>query len=126
MFVSGILRAANLESMLSEFILYDRYSDEKKAIVSFSPSVHHPSGVQCCRVSIEASEAITLDDEFEDSNCPLALLAAESPHRVLLVNEDFLPKFQCTRSYAREVDFARFQGADQSSWIPLFDTALHG
>ncbi len=125
MFQSAILEAANLKSVLAHFILYDRYGEEINAIVSFCPLVHH-SGVQCCKVTIEESEAITLDDGFEDSHCPHALLDAESPHRVIQVNEDFLSKFKCPQCQAIGSAFARFQGSNQVSWIPLLDAALRG
>jgi hypothetical protein len=54
LFVSAILAAANLklESVLSQFIVYDRYGKERRAMVSFCPFVQSNS-VLCCRMSIE-------------------------------------------------------------------------
>ena len=125
MFVSIILDVENRGSARSQFIVYDQSGQERRAIVSFCPFLQANGGL-CCQVTIEPSEAITLDDGFDDSNCPYALLAAESPHCVMLVNDDFLTKFRCTRAQAVGAAFARFQGPDQSSWNPLLDAALRG
>ncbi len=125
MFVSAVLGVANLKSVRLQFIVYDRYGEERRAIVSFCPFLRL-NCVFCCQVTIEASEAITLDDTFDETNCPLALLAAESPHCVKYVNDDFLTKFRCTRLQTVGVAFTRFQGSDQTSWIPLLEAALRG
>jgi hypothetical protein len=114
-----------MKSVLLQLIVYDRHGQERRAILSFCPFVQL-NGVLCCQVAIGPSEAIILGDEFDNSDCPLALLAADSPHYVTMVNDDFLKKFRCTRLQAIGVAFARFQGTNQSSWIPLVDAALHG
>ena len=125
LFVSTILEAANLGSARSQFIVYDRSGEERRAIVSFRP-FYESSGVICCQVTIDPSEAITLDDGFEDSRCPYALLAAEDPHCVMQVNDGFLSKFRCTRAQAVGAAFARFEGPGQSCWDPLLEATLRG
>ena len=122
MFVSAILGAAKLESVLAQFIVYDLSGEARRAIVSIRPFIHS----KCCQVTIEASEALALNDGLYDSHCPFTILGAESPHRIKTVNDSFLDKFGCTLPQTVGQDFSRFQGPDQGAWVLLFDAALRG
>ncbi len=66
---------AGRESVLSQFIVYDRNGEENNFIASLRPSVH-PGGGRFCEMTIQASDTITLSDGFDNSR------AAPIPHRI--------------------------------------------
>ena len=79
-----------------------------------------------CHITFRTSAAITLQEAFEESNNPHALVSSKSPHVISMVNEEFSRKFNCSRSQALGQALSMIQGPDSAGWTSLLRNACDG
>jgi hypothetical protein len=125
MFQSVIQNTGILESSKVHFTLHDRAGAEKKTMVATAP--FYKEGILIgCHITFRTSFAITLQEAFEESHCPHALVSSKSPNVISMVNEEFSRKFGCNRNQALGQILGTIQGPDTSGWISLIRNACDG
>ena len=125
MFQSAIQSTANLESTKTQFTIYCRDGSDRKMMMATAP-FYKDGALIGCHLTFRASSAITLQEAFEESNCPHTLVSAKIPHVISMINEEFSRKFGCSRSQALGQALGLIQGSDTGGWISLMRAACDG
>ena len=124
-FSDVIFGTGKRQSSISQFVLYDRNGEQRTVLVTCEPVVES-DGLIFCQMTFEHSDAVTLQEAFEDTLCPKLLISSEPPHSVKIVNDSFLAKFGCSRADILGRSFDRFQSCDTTGWTALFAAANRG
>ena len=111
-----------------QLILYDAYGRPHNKLVSFSPYHDAPGAKYACLITVENSDAILLTNAFKDSNCAQALVAAEWPHQIHMVNDEFSRAFAFdpTQALGRPVSVLHNDRTDVLRWCTLLQSACEG
>jgi hypothetical protein len=82
----------------------------------------------CCSLSLETPAAIVLDEVYQDSSCAWALISAEWPHCIQMVNEKFTGKFGYTAVEAAGLTLFELKpnSSDPAVWHSLLWSACEG
>ena len=86
-----------MEEDKMQFTFYDNSSDERCLIVSFTPFLEAGLFVGST-LTLQPSEATTLQEAFQDCLYPRVLASADSPHAIHMANDALLDCFACSRS----------------------------
>ena len=126
-----------------QLILYDVNGYERHLIISCT-QYHDPCNLVGCLLTLNPSEAITLQEAFLEYPHARALVSADAPHPIHVANDAFLIRYLCTRSEVlgrpmhlffgdSSPDSVFFNGALCSSatdfgtaWTTLLSAALEG
>ena len=87
----------DMQGQKMQLILYDASGNERRMIVSCSPTSNAWIIVGCL-VTLHPSEAITLQDAFANCSHARALVSAEAPNAIHMIDDSFLSHFARSRS----------------------------
>ena len=126
----GLLRSAIAavlagQSAMLQMTFYDREGSEQKTIVEASPYILD-SGAVACRLCLKPTSAITLQEAFEEVRTPRALISAERPHLVQMVNQGFNNMFHLESNQALGCPIHQILGADEDDWAALLRSSSAG
>jgi hypothetical protein len=93
MFVAAMQSTAapSIQSSTAQFLIYGTDKTYRKMMVTFNPASHGQRA--CCSLSFKPSQAISLDEIVGQDRFPKALVCAEAPNRIQMINESFSVRF---------------------------------
>ena len=111
-------------------MLYDREGQSRNLVCVFSPFYNHDKQVSGCLVELEHSEVVSIPQALENSPIPKALLSAQPPHAIQLINEAFASRFNLTpelvSGHPIAFVFADLPSTATSALEPILDQARGG
>ena len=122
------ITATSESADLNQFILYDNDGKATPTMVSCSSNpvlgrLSEPTRL----LTFNASAAISLQEVFEDSYCPYALVSADAKYTISLVNGAFTRKYACTHSEAHGEPLRILQAlGDAEAWASMLSSAFSG
>jgi hypothetical protein len=128
LFRIAIQKTAVRESSKYQLILYDRYGQSHNNSVTFSP-YHDATGTKlACMMAIEESDPILLQDVFKDNVYAQALVSAEAPYHLQMINDEFSSIFRFAREdiSGQTMNIIQSHKTDILRWCTLFQTACEG
>ena len=124
MFLSAIQATADLQASKIQFTIKGK-NNEVKMIVSFAPYLDGLARI--CQMTFQPSQAISLQEVFEESDCPHALISTEPPYYIHMANELFSIKFGLSKPQVLGHPLHFIQnGPDAAKWSMLLASALDG
>ena len=125
---SSIKSSSFLKSTVAHVVLYGKMGQCRNVIVSCSPFHDEGGSLTGCLMLLENSEAVTLKQALEGSSCAKALISAEYPHMVQMVNDEFTCEFGFTQSQVMGRSLRTIHGprTDSEVWRTLLQTATTG
>jgi hypothetical protein len=113
------------KSSIAQFVLYDRQGTSHSMMVSFKP--YNATGIlDGCLIQIKQSIAITLQDAFQESSRSKAMISAESPYMIQMVNEQFSARMGYDRSQLLGQSLLRIQHFARADYEMLIHAVQNG
>ena len=109
----------SMQGLKVQLILYDASGRARRLIVSCSPHYENLLNFGCL-LTIQPSEAVTLQDAFADCPHARALVSADYPHAVHMANGAFLDRFSCGRKEVLGQPLHFFSSMDSTSFARAF------
>eukprot|EP00291_Cryptomonas_curvata_P027499 CAMPEP_0172211582 /NCGR_PEP_ID=MMETSP1050-20130122/36485_1 /TAXON_ID=233186 /ORGANISM="Cryptomonas curvata, Strain CCAP979/52" /LENGTH=487 /DNA_ID=CAMNT_0012892055 /DNA_START=100 /DNA_END=1559 /DNA_ORIENTATION=+ len=125
---SSIKSASFSKSSIAHVVLYGKIGQCRNVIVSCSPFLDEGGGLSGCLMLLESSEAIKITQALENNSFAKALISAEYPHMVQMVNDEFTYLFGFTPSQVMGRSLRTIHGprTDSEVWRELLQTASIG
>ena len=109
-------------------VLYSRHGEARNIVISCSPFLGHAGEQHGCLLELESSEARTIHEAMEESASGKALISAEQPCIVQMINDAFTSMFGFTNTQMVGRSLRIIQGprADASQFNRLVEWASTG
>ena len=125
-FANAIQETTNLQVSKMQLTIRDSTGDIRKFLITFSPHFSNRLG-NCCLMTFEPSQAISLHEAFRENNRPFALISMDPPYSIHMANERFSNKFGLSIRQVLGHPLRAIQDApDAAKFLALLQSALGG